>query len=162
MRALYPLIWFPSSQAIYEIILFWGSGGVFGVERGLVLAHHWARQHPVRVTQEFNQRSHRPVCLIRSSTLSWLPSNCPQTRRKKNLRARKSLPLTPKSQGTLSEVVTLHRQHCSGVASPRELPDFSQRCQNSRLRAPLPFFFLCVCEPSAPAAFQRLTVVGPI
>lgn len=39
-----------------------------------------------------------------------------------NIRARKTLSLTLKSQGTLSEVVTLHRWQCSGVASLEELP----------------------------------------
>lgn len=40
-----------------------------------------------------------------------------------SLGARETLPLTPKSRRTLSEGLTLHRWHCSGVASSEKLSD---------------------------------------
>lgn len=69
-----------------------------------------------------------------------------------NPRARKTLPLTPKSQGTLSEVVTLHRWHCSGVASLEELPNPHS---GAKLHSAL-----LLCELTAPTTFQHFAVAG--
>lgn len=51
-----------------------------------------------------------------------------------SLGARETLPLTPKSRGTLSEGLTLHRCHCSGVASSEKVPDNQSGSSLSSLR----------------------------